>query len=140
MVQRVGSSHGISDRLDVFTQLDLLVPLKNSSTLGVGLQILLCTCAEFAQDLRKTCTFLCTDLKIMRGVLLVVFAAGRLGCWWAAGGFCFWQACSQYYNFYFALYDILHIYIYPDLRDKIFFLRGYLRELARSCILKNGLN
>ena len=83
MVQRVGSSHGISDRLDVFTQLDLLVPLKNSSTLGVGLQILLCTCAEFAQDLRKTCTFLCTDLRIMRGVLLVVFAAGRLGCWWA---------------------------------------------------------
>jgi len=73
--------------------------------------------------------------------------AGGLCCWkawllvgWAAGGFCFWQACSQYYNFYFALYDILHIYIYPDLRDKIFFLRGYLRELARSCILKNGLN
>ena len=27
--------------------------------------------------------FLCMDLGIMRGVLLVVFAVGRLGCWWA---------------------------------------------------------
>ena len=46
--------------------------------------------------------------------------AGGLCCWkawllvgWAAGGFCCWQACRQYYNFYFALYDILHIYIWP---------------------------
>ena len=36
--------------------------------------------AGLAQNLR---VFLCTDLGIMRGVLLVVFAAGRLGCWWA---------------------------------------------------------
>ena len=34
--------------------------------------------AGLAQNLRL---FLCTDLGIMRGVLLVVFAAGRLGCW-----------------------------------------------------------
>ena len=36
--------------------------------------------AGLAQNLR---VFLCMDLGIMRGVLLVVFAVGRLGCWWA---------------------------------------------------------
>ena len=36
--------------------------------------------AGLAQNLR---VFLCTDLGIMRGFLLVVFAAGRLGCWCA---------------------------------------------------------
>ena len=84
MVQRVGSSHGIPDRLDVFTQLDLSVPLKNSSILGGlvanGIMHLRGIRAGLAQNLR---VFLCTDLGIMRGVLLVVFAAGRLGCWCA---------------------------------------------------------
>ena len=36
--------------------------------------------AGLARNLR---VFLCTDLGIMRGFLLVVFAAGRLGCWCA---------------------------------------------------------
>ena len=83
MVQRVGSSHGIPDRLDVFTQLDLSVPLKNSSVLGLvanGIMHLRGIRAGLAQNLR---VFLCTDLGIMRGFLLVVFAAGRLGCWCA---------------------------------------------------------
>ncbi len=36
--------------------------------------------AGLAQNLRL---FLCMDLGIMRGVLLVGFALGKLGCWWA---------------------------------------------------------
>ena len=87
MVQRVGSSHGIPDRLDVFTQLDLSVPLKNSSVLGLvanGIMHLRGIRAGLAQNLR---VFLCTDLGIMRGfcwwsLLLEGLVAGALGCWW----------------------------------------------------------
>ena len=83
MVQRVGSSHGIPDRLDVFTQLDLLVPLKHSSVLGTG--------CKWHYALARNSRWTCAELArfSMHGfgnyawVLLVVFAAGRLGCWCA---------------------------------------------------------
>ena len=73
--------------------------------------------AGLAQNLRL---FLCMDLGIMRGVLLVGFAAGKLGCWWAGLLVGFWQACRQYYDsdsiplsyFCIRLYYIIYIYLY----------------------------
>ena len=53
-----------------------------------GLQIALCTCAECAPDLRKTCAFfyariweLCVGF-CWWSLLLAGLVAGGLGCWW----------------------------------------------------------
>ena len=104
---------GIPDRLDVFTQLDLLEPLKNSSNLGVG-----CTWHyALARNARRTCTKLARFS--MHGFENYAWGfAGGLCCWqawllagWAAGGFCCWQACRQYYKLYVTLNDIIYTYI-----------------------------
>ena len=107
-VHGVGSSHGIPDRLDVFTQLDLLVPLKNSSVLGTG--------CKWHYALARNSRWTCAELFYARIWELCVGFAGGLCCWkawllvrWAAGGFCCWQACRQYYNCYFKLYYIVYI-------------------------------
>ena len=101
-VHGVGSSHGIPDRLDVFTQLDLLVPLNNSSVLGTGCK----WHYALARNWRRTCAELARFSMHGFGNYAWVFAGG-LCCWkawllvrWAAGGFCCWQACRQYYSSY----------------------------------------
>ena len=86
--------------------------------------------AGLAQNLR---VFLCTDLGIMRGVLLVVFAAGRLGCWWAGllVGFAAGRLAVNT-TIFVTLYDIIYIYRNIIRLARFCFLA---RILARTCAL-----
>ena len=80
------------------SQLDLLGPLKNSSNLGAGCK----WHYVLARNAGRTCAKLAPFSMHGFGNYAWGFAGGLCCCkaWllvWAAGGFCCWQACRQYY-------------------------------------------